>query len=128
MSSTSKTQSGTKPPVQPAPPRHNTTASADPDLEPNPGDPGFPLIEPRVPEDYAEVLANIPMAPSERAAPRAGTAAPVARAKAGDEVPPGSEQSGENLCRTCGGSAAVAGRSCPDCNGTGTVNTLVGDA
>jgi len=48
--------------------------------------------------------------------------------QSGDEVPPGTAQSGENLCRTCKGSGRLAGRPCPDCDGTGKVTTLVGDA
>lgn len=48
--------------------------------------------------------------------------------KPGDEVKPGTDQSGENICRTCAGSGQVNGRDCPDCRGTGTVTALVGDA
>lgn len=32
-------------PSQPAPPRHHSTQPADPDEEPNPGDPGPPLLK-----------------------------------------------------------------------------------
>lgn len=46
----------------------------------------------------------------------------------GDEAPPGSPQSGENLCRRCGGTGQVEDRPCPDCNGRGTTTVLVGDA
>ncbi len=48
--------------------------------------------------------------------------------KPGDEVRPGTGQSGENLCRTCAGKGRVDDRACPDCGGTGKVTTLVGDA
>lgn len=48
--------------------------------------------------------------------------------KPGDEVPPGTQQSGSNICRACGGSGSVNDERCPDCQGTGQVTTLVGDA
>ena len=46
----------------------------------------------------------------------------------GDEVPPGTPQSAENVCRSCGGTGKLDERPCPDCQGTGTVTALVGDA
>jgi DnaJ-class molecular chaperone len=46
----------------------------------------------------------------------------------GDEVAPDTPQSAENACRRCGGRGEVEGRACPDCDGTGIVTTLVGDA
>jgi DnaJ-class molecular chaperone len=46
----------------------------------------------------------------------------------GDEVAPGSQQSGENLCRQCDGSGRLADRVCPECRGTGKVTVLIGDA
>jgi len=51
-----------------------------------------------------------------------GTKAP------GDEVAPGSEQSGENVCRRCSGTGKVDEQRCPECQGSGKVVTLVGDA
>ena len=48
--------------------------------------------------------------------------------KPGDEVRPGSAQSGENLCQHCGGSGRHGDEKCPVCEGTGRVTTLVGDA
>ncbi len=48
--------------------------------------------------------------------------------KPGDEVKPGTGQSGENVCPTCSGKGQVDNKPCPDCGGTGTVTTLVGDA
>ncbi len=48
--------------------------------------------------------------------------------KPGDEVSPGTPQSGENLCPACGGSGEVGSRPCRECRGSGTVTTLVGDA
>lgn len=46
--------------------------------------------------------------------------------KPGDDAPPGTPGTGENLCPRCGGSGAVDGHSCPDCAGTGVVNSGVG--
>ena len=46
----------------------------------------------------------------------------------GDEVPPGTPQSGEQLCRRCHGSGEADGKPCPDCGGSGMVTTLVGEA
>jgi DnaJ-class molecular chaperone len=43
----------------------------------------------------------------------------------GDEAPPGTESSGETLCRTCGGSGQVDGRDCTDCGGTGKTTSAV---
>jgi hypothetical protein len=44
-------------PVQPDPPRHTTTEPAQPDQEPNPGDPGPPLLKP---DEGAQELPPIP--------------------------------------------------------------------
>ena len=49
-------------------------------------------------------------------------------AKPGDEVPPGTGQSGEAVCPRCDGSGRVKGGECPACGGTGTVTALVGYA
>ncbi|WP_165842899.1 hypothetical protein [Phenylobacterium deserti] len=46
----------------------------------------------------------------------------------GDQVPPGTPQSGENLCPRCGGSGRLQGAPCPDCDGSGRVVELIGDA
>ncbi len=48
--------------------------------------------------------------------------------KPGDEVPPQTPQSGENICRRCQGAGKIDGKPCPDCGGSGIVTTLVGDA
>jgi hypothetical protein len=48
--------------------------------------------------------------------------------KPGDEVPPGTPQSGEAICRRCKGSGRVEDEACPDCGGSGKVVVLVGDA
>ncbi|HEX8166497.1 MAG TPA: hypothetical protein VF601_11995 [Beijerinckiaceae bacterium] len=46
----------------------------------------------------------------------------------GDEARPGSAQTGELPCRTCGGSGRKGKAPCPDCGGTGRVTAIVGDA
>ena len=46
----------------------------------------------------------------------------------GDEVPPGTTQSGANTCRACGGSGSVESKVCSECGGSGQVTVLVGDA
>jgi DnaJ-class molecular chaperone len=51
-----------------------------------------------------------------------------ADSKPGDEVPPGTPQSGEAPCRTCRGTGRVGSLHCEVCGGTGKVTVLVGDA
>lgn len=46
----------------------------------------------------------------------------------GDETPPGSEQSADNLCPGCAGKGEIDGDTCPKCMGRGTVTVIVGDA
>jgi DnaJ-class molecular chaperone len=46
----------------------------------------------------------------------------------GDEVAPGTDQSGEAPCPTCSGSGRKDDAPCPDCAGSGRVTVLIGDA
>ena len=47
----------------------------------------------------------------------------------GDQAPPGSPQTGENVCPKCNGSGKQAdGAPCENCGGTGKVIEIVGDA
>ena len=47
----------------------------------------------------------------------------------GDEIPPGTPGSGENVCPSCGGTGkADDGTACVNCAGTGKVTTNIGDA
>ena len=46
----------------------------------------------------------------------------------GDEAPPGTPGTGEDVCPECGGSGKVDGKECPECAGTGTVVRGVGGA
>ena len=46
----------------------------------------------------------------------------------GDEAPPGTPETGENACPTCGGSGRREGGECPTCGGTGKVIEAIGGA
>jgi len=47
----------------------------------------------------------------------------------GDEAPPGTPGTGENICPTCSGSGTSAdGGACPTCDGTGKVVEAIGGA
>jgi DnaJ-class molecular chaperone len=46
----------------------------------------------------------------------------------GDEVAPGTPQSGEAICPACGGTGRIDDKACPDCEGSGKIVALVGDA
>lgn len=46
----------------------------------------------------------------------------------GDEAPPGTPGTAENICRACNGSGQVNGQPCRECEGTGTVVTGIGGA
>jgi DnaJ-class molecular chaperone len=51
-----------------------------------------------------------------------------AKVNPGDEVRPGTVQSGETVCPACGGSGRLGEDKCPSCAGTGIIVALVGDA
>ncbi|WBY02321.1 hypothetical protein PE066_01970 [Ramlibacter tataouinensis] len=46
----------------------------------------------------------------------------------GDEAPPGTPGTGEDICRACGGSGQLNGGPCPECEGTGKVVRGIGGA
>jgi len=48
--------------------------------------------------------------------------------KPGDEAPPGTPGTGENVCPVCSGRGRVDGRTCTNCSGTGKVTTGIGGA
>jgi hypothetical protein len=54
--------------------------------------------------------------------------APVPPAPApGDDAPPGTPATGEQVCPACGGSGhTVGGAECPNCLGRGKVNAGIG--
>jgi DnaJ-class molecular chaperone len=46
----------------------------------------------------------------------------------GDEAPPGTPGTGEDICPQCDSSGTVDGETCPNCDGTGRIVTGVGGA
>jgi hypothetical protein len=46
----------------------------------------------------------------------------------GDEAPPGTPGTGENICRHCHGAGVLNGKECPVCGGTGKVIEGIGGA
>lgn len=46
----------------------------------------------------------------------------------GDEAPPGTPGTGEDVCPECGGSGRRDGDACPSCEGTGRVVRGIGGA
>ncbi len=45
----------------------------------------------------------------------------------GDDAPPGTPGTGEDICGVCAGTGKLAdGRPCPNCDGTGKVNEGIG--
>lgn len=46
----------------------------------------------------------------------------------GDEAPPGTEGTGEDICSHCGGDGRHDDRECPECGGTGRVVKGIGGA
>jgi hypothetical protein len=53
---------------------------------------------------------------------------PAPRPAPGDEAPPGTPGTGEDICPRCGGSGRIDGARCPECEGTGKVNVGIGGA
>jgi DnaJ-class molecular chaperone len=51
-----------------------------------------------------------------------------AKVNPGDEAAPGTAQSGEDVCPSCGGSGRHGDAKCPACAGTGIIIAVVGDA
>ncbi|MDB5742970.1 MAG: hypothetical protein JWR68_1285 [Polaromonas sp.] len=54
--------------------------------------------------------------------------APSGTVNPGDEAPPGTPGTGENICRECGGSGRAGNAPCPSCGGSGKVTVGVGGA
>lgn len=50
------------------------------------------------------------------------------RAGPGDDAPPGTPGTGEDVCPDCQGHGRIGGRECATCRGTGIVNKGVGGA
>lgn len=50
------------------------------------------------------------------------------RMSPGDEAPPGTPGTGEDVCPQCGGTGRVGASACPACQGSGKVNVGIGGA
>jgi DnaJ-class molecular chaperone len=48
--------------------------------------------------------------------------------KPGDEAPPGTPGTGEDLCPECNGSGRMSGKKCDNCRGTGRITEAIGGA
>ncbi|MDZ5455502.1 hypothetical protein [Azohydromonas lata] len=46
----------------------------------------------------------------------------------GDQAPPGTPGTGEDVCPRCGGSGRLGASDCPECGGSGKVNVGIGGA
>jgi hypothetical protein len=57
-----------------------------------------------------------------------GASIDMAFERPGDEAPPGTPGTGEDVCPACGGSGQRAGRECPTCQGTGKITVGIGGA
>jgi hypothetical protein len=57
---------------------------------------------------------------------RAGGKGGVARPAPGDEAPPGTPGTGENVCPECHGSGRIGRDPCPNCAGTGKIIEGIG--
>lgn len=58
----------------------------------------------------------------------ASPGAPTPPMAPGDEAPAGTPGTGEDICRTCGGTGQLNGGPCPECEGTGKVTVGIGGA
>lgn len=53
---------------------------------------------------------------------------PTSQMAPGDQAPPGTPGTGENLCQECGGSGRLDDAECGNCAGTGKVTEQLGGA
>jgi hypothetical protein len=56
------------------------------------------------------------------------TMAEATEPKPGDDAPPGTPGTGENVCSACGGSGKIGAAACETCAGTGIVTEAIGGA
>ena len=54
--------------------------------------------------------------------------AAAGQANPGDDAPPGTPGTGEDICRACNGEGKVDGKTCSNCGGSGKVVEGVGGA
>ncbi|WP_332815439.1 hypothetical protein [Ramlibacter sp.] len=81
------------------------------------------------PGSSIEIGSRRPASPG-AAQPSSGAQAsgPTPPMAPGDEAPPGTPSTGEDLCRACGGTGQLNGGPCPECEGTGKVVRGIGGA
>jgi hypothetical protein len=60
--------------------------------------------------------------------PQPANAPGAPRMNPGDEAPPGTPGTGENVCPVCHGTGRTGAQSCANCRGTGKVTTGIGGA
>jgi hypothetical protein len=75
--------------------------------------------------------ARAPGASDQPAGGHGGDAAPAPAAapmSPGDEAPPGTPGTGEDVCPRCGGSGRQGDGECPECQGSGRVTVGIGGA
>lgn len=78
--------------------------------------------------DLAVRTQASPRGGDESTATRVNAAGPDAPMAPGDEAPPGTPSTGEDICRTCGGTGQLNGGPCPECEGTGKMIRGIGGA
>jgi hypothetical protein len=74
-----------------------------------------------------------PLASAPGSSPARNTRDPVEASNAspmnpGDEAPPGTPGTGENVCPVCHGGGKVRGAACANCGGTGRIVAGIGGA
>ncbi len=76
-----------------------------------------------------DLATRTPASPdASQAPPGASAAGPAPPMAPGDEAPPGTPSTGEDICRACGGTGQLNGGPCPECEGTGKVVRGIGGA
>ena len=86
--------------------------------------PTNPTSSPREPAKGARQTADeeFPRQAAQQQTPTPG------QPRAGDDAPPGTSGTGENVCPTCGGTGRIGLVPCSDCEGTGRVVKAIGGA
>ena len=67
-------------------------------------------------------------APDQPTQGRIEPADPARQKNPGDQAPPGTPGTGENVCPVCAGRGVVDGNSCNNCAGTGKITVGIGGA
>jgi hypothetical protein len=103
---------------KPAPPRQRTPGEAQLDEA---LDESFPASDP---------VAISPKPPKEapQPPPPSGSGSDPAGLNPGDEAPPGTPGSGDNVCPVCHGSGRLNQQRCSECGGSGVITSAIGGA